>query len=68
MPAKSETMNCVQTKGGDNSTVLIGEIDIDKLRKFQIKEYELQTKDATFKATPPDFDKHEVMRKINEST
>ena len=68
MPAKSETMNCVQTKGGDNSTVLIGEIDIDKLRKFQIKEYELQTKDTTFKPTPPEFDKHKVMDKIQESS
>ena len=63
-PSKSEMMNILQTKGGLNRTVLIGEIDVEKLRDFQIKEYELQKDDKNFKTTPPEFDKTIVMKKI----
>jgi hypothetical protein len=63
-PSKSEMMNVLQTKGGLNRTVLIGEIDIEMLRDFQIKEYELQKDDKNFKTTPPDFDSKIVMKKI----
>lgn len=65
-PSKSEEMDEIRTKGGKNSTILIGEIDIEKLRDFQIKEYELQKEDKSFKPTPPEFDKNEVVRKIRE--
>lgn len=63
-PSKSEMMNVLQTKGGLNRTVLIGEIDIEMLRDFQIKEYELQKDDKNFKTTPPDFNSKIVMKKI----
>ena len=35
--------------------MLTDEIDIDKLRSFQMKSYELQKDDNSFKTTPPDF-------------
>ncbi len=66
-PSKSEEMDEIRTKGGKNSTILIGEIDIEKLRDFQIKEYELQKEDKSFKPTPPEFEKSEVVRKIREN-
>ena len=33
----------------------VDEIDIDALREYQRKEYELQRDDETYKPTPPNF-------------
>lgn len=66
-PTKREEMDEIRTKGGKNSTILIGEIDIERLRNFQIKEYELQKEDKSFKPTPPDFKKSIVMGKIKDT-
>ncbi len=63
-PAKTDNKDIIRTKGGTNSTILVGEIDIESLRKFQIKSYELQKTDSRYKATPPDFDHDIVMKKI----
>ncbi|MDE6605746.1 MAG: hypothetical protein K2K85_07005 [Clostridia bacterium] len=54
-PTKTEMMNIVKTKGGLNKTILVGEIDIKKLRAFQQKSIMLQNDDITFKQTPPGF-------------
>ena len=40
-PSRSEEKDIVRTKGGKNSTVLVGEIDVGKIREFQLKEYSL---------------------------
>lgn len=32
----------IKTKGGNNATALVGTIDFEKLRVFQLKEYNLQ--------------------------
>lgn len=64
-PAKTEVKDIVRTKGGENSTVLIGKIDIKQLREFQIKGYELQSRDKQFKTTPPQFDTKVVRDKIH---
>ena len=56
-PSKTETRDIIRTKGGINSTVLIGEINIDRLRDFQYLDYSLQKLDDTFKPTPPNFNK-----------
>ena len=53
--------NILQITGGQNDTFLIGEIDIKKLREFQLKEYNLQQEDKSFKPTPPEFDR-DVLR------
>ena len=67
MPSPTEDKDILRTKGGQNSTVLVDEIDIGKLRKFQIKEYELQKRDKSFKPTPPDFDPEEVVNRMKTS-
>lgn len=45
----------LRTKGGANAAVLVGKIEIAKLREFQAKTYELQKDDSTYKPTPPNF-------------
>lgn len=63
-PSRTDEKDIIRTKGGINTTILVGEIDIEKLRDFQIMEYELQKQKGTFKPTPPDFDPDITMRKI----
>lgn len=63
-PSRTDEKDIIRTKGGTNTTILVGEIDIEKLRDFQIMEYELQKQKGIFKPTPPDFDPDIVMRKI----
>lgn len=54
-PTKSQTMNQVQIKGGENDSIIIDTIDIDALRKFQIQNYN-GPETSVFKPTPPGFD------------
>jgi hypothetical protein len=63
-PAKTESKDIIKTKGGLNETVLIGEIDINSLRNFQFKKYELQKDDKHFKPTPPNFKRDIVEKRI----
>lgn len=63
-PSKTEEKDMVRTKGGINSTILVDEIDISKMRDFQLKGYELQSMDKRFKPTPPGFDPDIVLKKI----
>jgi hypothetical protein len=63
-PSSTETMNLLQLKGGENSTALLTEIDLDNLREFQTKLYSLQDKQGErFKPTPPDIDRECVKRR-----
>ena len=64
-PARTEEKDIIQTKGGENSTVLIGEIDIKLLRDFQMKQGALQAQDKSFKTTPPGFDRMFVKKRQN---
>lgn len=63
-PSKTEEKDIMRTKGGKNSTILVGEIDIGKIREFQLKEYNLQAYDKSFKPTPPGFAPNIVLKKI----
>lgn len=68
-PSKSETKDLIQIKGGKNSIVLVDNIEIDRLRDFQFKEYHLQkddidSKKTVLKPTPPDFDRNNVKIRI----
>lgn len=65
-PSKSYEKDLVKLKGGINDQVVVGEIDIHKLRKFQYKEYELQKDDKSFKPTPPNFDKKEIEKILSD--
>jgi hypothetical protein len=65
LPAKTDSKNQVQIKGGENDTILIGEIDINKLRRFQYKKYNKQKDDKSFKPTPPDFNRKNVKKRMD---
>ena len=64
-PSKSVEKDILKTKGGLNHTILVGEIDVEALRDFQRKEYELQRDDSRFKPTPPKFEQDIVAHKQN---
>ena len=67
-PSKSETMNIIQVKGGENCTILVADLDIKKLREFQCLidpcEY------SEFKPLPPGFKRKMIplrsKRKLNK--
>jgi len=65
-PKRTEERDLLQVKGGINSALLIGEIDFQALREFQIKDYNLQ-KDGPYKPTPPGISKKIVRKKIERS-
>jgi hypothetical protein len=54
----------LRVKGGDAPIVLVGTIDIERLRRFQCKGYGEQKADGYFKPTPPLFNKKVVEKKI----
>lgn len=65
-PTKSETKNMMMVKGGLNSVVLVEYLDIEKLREFQLKKYNLQKEDKKFKPTPPRFEIENVKTRIKD--
>lgn len=66
-PASSALMNMMRIKGGRNETILVEDVDIDGLRNFQRKKYELQRDEKdSFKTTPPGFDISIVDAKLHK--
>lgn len=64
-PTKTEISKMVTVKGGKNSTILVDDLEVDKLRSFQFKEHITQMDDKSFKLTPPDFSRNDVKIRIN---
>lgn len=64
-PSRSETMNPLRIKGGDNLTFLTMRLDLKALRTHQRKGYGLQKESREFKPTPPDFPMAEVRKRIS---
>jgi hypothetical protein len=62
-PTSSDYSDILKIKGGENSALLVGTLDIQKLRDFQCLSYDLQ-KGGYFKPTPPDYDKDRVIERI----
>lgn len=63
-PAKTEKMTILNITGGYDN-ILIGKVDIEKLRNFQRKHtLYLEEKDKIFKPLPPDFNKDTDRLKI----
>jgi len=62
-PSKTEEKDIIRTKGGINSTVLVGDVDIKELREFQFMQCSLQ-KGNKFKPTPLGFNPDIVLKKI----
>jgi len=65
-PKRTVEQNLLMVKGGINQALLIGEIDVQALREFQIKNYALQ-KNGLFKPTPPGFNTRIVRGKMDHS-
>lgn len=63
-PTKTEKKDIIKLKGGDNDTILVGQMDISLLREFQRKLYELTKDDKSFKPVPPDFNRLSVNKRI----
>lgn len=63
-PSKHDDQDILRVKGGDAPTILIGTIDIERLRRFQCEGYGEQKADGYFKPTPPLFNKKVVEKKI----
>lgn len=66
-PTKTDFMDKVRVKGGENSIILVDSINIKDLRDYQKKKYEIQKENKYFKTTPPRFDKSIVIKKINNT-
>lgn len=63
-PSKSEKMNPLRIKGGDNLTFLTMNLDLKSLRDHQRKGYGLQKDSIDFKPTPPGFKVADVNARI----
>ncbi|MBK6978372.1 MAG: hypothetical protein IPH28_15790 [Cytophagaceae bacterium] len=66
-PSESATKDILKLKGGKNDTIIVGDIDIIKLRDFQLKYFERiqYDNDKTFKPLPPDWNFDDVRIRIN---
>lgn len=63
-PSKTEKLNPLRIKGGDNQTFLTMELPLQKLRSHQFKGYGLQKDSGEYKPTPPGFDRKLVKERI----
>jgi hypothetical protein len=63
-PSKSEGMNPLWIKGGDNLTFLTMGLNLKALRTHQRKGYGLQKESKDFKPTPPGFPLDELQIRI----
>lgn len=67
-PSKTEIKDILKLKGGDNDTILIGEIDLPKLREFQRKQYNVTKDDKELKPLPPDYANENAVKRIMNET
>lgn len=63
-PKDTATKDLLKLKGGLNDTILVGQIEIEKLRNFQRVKSSINTS-KEFKPLPPDFPLEEVLKRIN---
>lgn len=63
-PSKTEKMNPLRIKGGDNLTFLTMSLNLKALRDHQRKGYGLQKESEDFKPTPPGFKVDDVRDRI----
>lgn len=63
-PSSHVDRDIIRVKGGTNATILVEEIDIKKLREFEMMEYNGQAKDKSLKFTPPNFNREKTLKRI----
>lgn len=63
-PSKTEKLNPLRIKGGENQTFLTMQLPLQQLRTHQLKKFGLQKDSKDYKPTPPDFDRVEVQKRV----
>lgn len=63
-PSKTDSMNPLWIKGGDNLTFLTMSLNLKALRTHQRKGYGSQKESKDFKPTPPNFSKAGLRRRL----
>jgi hypothetical protein len=66
-PSESARKDLLKLKGGKNDTVLVEDLNIIALREFQLKYFERieSDNDKSFKPVPPDWNRKDVNKRIN---
>ncbi|MGI6320701.1 MAG: hypothetical protein ACOXZK_07055 [Bacteroidales bacterium] len=64
-PTETARQDLMKLKGGINDSILVTEIDIDKIREFQRKAFELTNQEKEYKPLPPDYNVEDVLKRIN---
>jgi hypothetical protein len=67
-PTETARMDLLRLKGGLNDTILIAEIELDGIREFQRKTYEVTKDKREYKPLPPDYDHNFVLKRINNES
>ena len=63
-PSKTEKLNPLRIKGGDNQTFLTMRLPLQQLRTHQLKGYGIQKDSKEYKPTPPSFNSAEIAKRI----
>jgi len=64
-PSKTDLMNPLRIKGGDNLTFLTMTLNLKSLRTHQRKDYGLQKESKEFKPTPPGYQMDPIRKKAS---
>ena len=66
-PSETARKDILKLKGGKNDAILVGELNIEALREFQLKYFERikADNDNSFKPVPPDWDRKLVRKRIS---
>jgi len=64
-PSKTEKMNPLRIKGGENTTFLTMDLDLKALRDHQVTEHRQPGKSKSFKSIPPGLDLDDLKTRIN---
>ena len=67
-PVESARLDILKLKGGSNDAILVAEIDLDKIREFQRKTFDLTHLQKEFKPLPPDYNVDDVLKRINNES
>ena len=63
-PSRTEQLNPLRIKGGENQTFLSMRLPLRELRAHQLQGYGLQKESKDYKPTPPDFEREDVQQRI----
>lgn len=67
-PTESARLDILRLKGGTNDAILTAEIDLDRIREFQRKTFDITHTDKEFKPLPPDYEVKYVLKRINNES